>query len=83
MEIVPKLVPGWPVVLDNDLAAMIGTLTKRSNEAAPRNHDRFLWDFRLPLSQEEWRFLESQSATSSVHGGQDGNELGFRQDEPN
>ena len=76
MEILPEfiapsiyIVRGCPVVLDSNLGAMIGTLTKRLNEAAARNHDRFPEDFRLQLTQEEWQNLKSQNATSKSHGG--------------
>ena len=58
-------VRGQRVVLDRDLAALYGVLTKRLNEAVRRNVDRFPPDFAFQLSREEFAHLKSQFATSS------------------
>ena len=64
------------VILDADLAALFGVPTKRLNEQAKRNAERFPADFMFQLSVAEWRNLRSQSATSSSE--QSGNELDAR-----
>jgi len=67
----PKLPPihtirGQRVVLDSDLAALYGVLTKRLNEAVRRNANRFPGDFAFQLTLEEAVNLKSQIATSSA-----------------
>jgi hypothetical protein len=58
------------VIIDSDLAKLYGILTKRLNEAARRNADRFPAEFCFQLTLEEAANLKSQIATSSdVHGG--------------
>jgi len=59
-------VRGRRVVLDSDLAALYGVLTKRLNEAVRRNADRFPVDFCFQLTLEEAAALRSQIATSSA-----------------
>ena len=67
----PKLPPihtvrDQRVVLDSDLAALYGVLTKRLNEAVRRNADRFPKDFCFQLTVQETAFLRSQIATSKT-----------------
>jgi hypothetical protein len=59
------VVRGQRVVLDSDLAALYGVLTKRLNEAIRRNSDRFPPEFAFQLTREEVANLKSQIATSS------------------
>jgi hypothetical protein len=54
------------VILDVDLAGLYGVPTKRLNEQVKRNADRFPGDFMLQLTEEEWKLLKSQNATSSL-----------------
>ena len=59
-------------MLDDDLAALYGVLTKRLNEQVRRNRRRFPGDFLFELRLEEVANLKSQFATSSLagqHGG--------------
>ena len=56
---------GERVILDADLARIYGVTTKRLNEQAKRNADRFPEDFAFELSEEEWETLRSQNATSN------------------
>jgi hypothetical protein len=64
------VVRGFRVILDEDLAKLYGVPTKRLNEQVTRNQDRFPEDFMFRLTQEEWRALRSQIATSE--GGRGG-----------
>ncbi|MDF9830366.1 ORF6N domain-containing protein [Parabacteroides sp. PF5-6] len=59
---------GLRVMLDFDLAAMYGVLTKRLNEQVKRNIRRFPPDFMFQITKEEWDNLKSQIATSSWGG---------------
>jgi hypothetical protein len=64
------LVRGSKVMLDQDLALVYGTSTKRVNEQVRRNLGRFPRDFMFQLTLREWDDLRSQIATSSsLHGG--------------
>jgi hypothetical protein len=66
------VVRGVRVMLDDDLAALYGVLTKRLNEQVRRNRRRFPGDFLFELRLEEVANLKSQFATSSLagqHGG--------------
>ena len=64
------LIRGQKVMLDNDLAELYGVTTKRLNEQARRNADRFPVDFMFQLSPEEYESLRSHFATSRLkHGG--------------
>ena len=56
---------GQRVILDADLARLYCVMTKRFNEAFKRNQNRFPEDFAFHLSEEEFRNLRSQIATSS------------------
>jgi hypothetical protein len=55
-------------MLDADLAAIYGVVTKRLNEQIKRNADRFPSDFMFQLTPEEFAALTSQSATRSERG---------------
>ncbi len=54
------------VLLDVDLAAIYGVLTKAFNQAVKRNSERFPQDFMFQLTAAEWRNLRSQIVTSSL-----------------
>ena len=60
---------GQAVSLDSDLAALYDVTVKRLNEQVKRNQDRFPEDFVFQLTENEWKNLRSQSATSRGHGG--------------
>jgi hypothetical protein len=47
------LVRGQKVMLDSDLAELYGVSTKRLNEQAKRNWDRFPTDFMFKLTAKE------------------------------
>ncbi|MBU1054157.1 MAG: ORF6N domain-containing protein [Proteobacteria bacterium] len=59
------VIRGQKVILDSDLAALYGVETKRLNEQARRNIDKFPEDFMFRLTKEEFENLKSQIATSS------------------
>ncbi|MCJ0741994.1 ORF6N domain-containing protein [Pedobacter montanisoli] len=56
------------VMLDSDLAELYQVETKRLNEQVRRNPDRFPEDFMFQLTENEWKNLKSQIATSSWGG---------------
>ena len=57
------------VMLDQDLAVLYDTSTKRLNEQFRRNIDRFPDDFAFRLKKDEWKILRSQIATlKKKHG---------------
>jgi hypothetical protein len=56
-------------MVDSDLAALYRVSTGRLNEAVKRNIRRFPEDFMFQLTQNEFKNLISQIATSSSHGG--------------
>ena len=60
------LIRDQKVILDADLAELYGVPTKRLNEQARRNIERFLADFMFQLTAEETERLRSQIATSNV-----------------
>lgn len=62
------LIRGHKVMLDNDLAELYGTETRRLNEQVSRNIERFPEDFMFSLTKEEFKNLKSQNATSSWGG---------------
>lgn len=65
------LVRGYNVILDSDLAALYGVLTKTLNQAVKRNARQFPEDFMFQLTLEEaWEIetLKSQSVTSNKRG---------------
>jgi len=59
---------GEKVLLDADLALLYGVETKRLKEAVRRNLARFPEDFMFQLSDEEWKNLRTQFASSSWGG---------------
>ena len=59
---------GERVLLDSDLAFLYGVETKRLNESARRNRDRFPDDFMFQLSEDEWSSLRTQIATLKGRG---------------
>ena len=56
---------GLQVMLDSELAELYGVETKVFNQAVKRNEERFPENFRVQLTEEEFKHLRSQSATSS------------------
>ena len=63
-------VRGQRVMLDADLAAVYGVMTKNLNKAVKRNADRFPNDFAFLLTRQEVANLKFQIGTSSLqHGG--------------
>jgi hypothetical protein len=63
-------VRGQRVMLDADLAAVYGVLTRNLNKAVKRNRDRFPDDFVFLLTRQEVANLKFQFGTSSLeHGG--------------
>ena len=59
---------GVKVMLDRDLADLYEVETKRLKEQVKRNIDRFPKDFMFELTNQEFRNLRSQFATSSWGG---------------
>ena len=55
---------GKQVMLDSDLAKLYKVETKRINEAVSRNKEKFPERFAFRISEDEYRFLKSQIATS-------------------
>lgn len=55
------------VMIDSELAEMYGVETKRLNEQAKRNIDRFPSDFMFQLTEEEWNnFKQSRNEDDSL-----------------
>jgi len=59
---------GQKVMLDEDLAELYQVATGRLNEQVKRNIDRFPHDFMFQLTEEGFKNLKSQFATSSWGG---------------
>src|ERR1700743_1649497 len=59
---------GQKVMLDEDLAELYQVPTGRLNEQVKRNIDRFPVDFMFQLTEDEFKNLKSQNATSSWGG---------------
>ncbi len=57
---------GRQVMLDEDLAALYQVTTKRLNEQVTRNRNRFPSQFMFQLTDDEYKNLRSQFATSSA-----------------
>jgi phage regulator Rha-like protein len=64
-----RLIRGDKVILDEDLAKLYGIETKNLIKAIKRNPDRFPADFMFQLTNQEFKDLKSQSATTSQWGG--------------
>src|SRR5580692_2609416 len=62
------VIRGQKVMLDEDLAELYQVSTGRLNEQVKRNIDRFPADFMFQLTEEEFKNLKSQNATSSWGG---------------
>ena len=62
------MIRGEKVLLDADLAELYGVSTGRFNEQVKRNRARFPADFMFQLTDQEFRGLRSQFATSSLSG---------------
>ncbi len=60
---------GQRVILDSDLAAIYGVLTKELNRAVKRNVKRFPEDFVFQLTPKETESLRCQSGTSNAGRG--------------
>ncbi len=58
-----RTIRGERVILDSDLARLYGVTTKRLNEQAQRNQERFPSDFMFQLTVAEQDGLRSQFAT--------------------
>ena len=58
------LIRGEKVMLDSDLAALYGVATARLNQQVNRNIERFPEDFMFQLTNEEFKALMLQIATS-------------------
>jgi hypothetical protein len=67
-----QLVRGEKVLLDTDLAALYGVVTKRLNEQVRRNPHRFPPDFMFQRTDQEFSRLRSQIATSKIRPGRGG-----------
>ena len=63
------LVRGQKVMLDSDLAKIYGVSTTRLNQQIKRNMSRFPEDFIFKLTNEEFRTLMLQNATSNTSRG--------------
>ncbi len=63
-----RTIRGQHVIIDADLAALFEVATKRINEQAKRNPNKFPEDFRFQLTVEEFNDLKSQNETSSWGG---------------
>ena len=61
---------GVRVILDIDLAALYGVVTKALNRAVKRNPDRFPEDFMFQLTRQEFEVLRSQFGTLKTGRGQ-------------
>jgi hypothetical protein len=62
------MIRGQKVMLDEDLAELYQVPTGRLNEQVKRNIDRFPVDFMFQLTEDEFKNLKSQNATSSWGG---------------
>jgi len=62
------LIRGHRVILDRDIAALYGVVTRDLNKAVTRNLDRFPDDFMIQLTRSEFKNLKFQFGTSSWGG---------------
>ena len=77
------IIRGDQVMIDRDLAQLYEVTTKRINEQVKRNIDRFPSDFVFQLTDEEFKILRSQNATTNFKEIQDEakkntRQIGFR-----
>ena len=70
IESLIRVIRGQQVMLDSDLAMLYGVETKRLNEQAKRNSNRFPEDFMFQLTQDEAVRSRSQIATLNTQRGQ-------------
>ena len=59
---------GQMVILDADIAELYGVETKRINEAARNNTDKFPDGYTIELDKAEWESMKSKFSTSSKGG---------------
>ena len=64
-----RIIRGDKVIFDEDLAELYGIETKNLVKAVRRNLDRFPADFMFQLTNQEFKDLKSQFATTSQWGG--------------
>ena len=64
IESLIRTIRGQKVMVDFDLAMLYGVKNKRLNQQVRRNIKRFPGDFMFQLTQEEWKTLRSQIATT-------------------
>ena len=64
-----RIIRGDKVILDQDLAELYGVENKQLIRSVKRNLDRFPADFMFQLTNQEFKDLKSQFATSSQWGG--------------
>lgn len=64
-----RIIRGDKVILDGDLAALYGIETRSLIQAVRRNSDRFPADFMFQLTNQEFKDLKLQFATTSQWGG--------------
>ena len=62
-------VRGQRVVLDEAVAMLFGSETKKLNQQVTRNQDKFGDDFSFVMTKEEFETLRSQNVTSSLGWG--------------
>ncbi len=70
-EAIEKMVftiSGQQVILDSDVAALYGVVTKRVNEAVKNNPEKFPDGYIVSLNKLEWDLLKSKYSTS-IKGG--------------
>ena len=61
-------ISGQPAILDSDVAALYGVVTKRVNEAVRNNPEKFPDGYIVSLNKLEWNQLKSKYSTS-IKGG--------------
>jgi hypothetical protein len=64
-----RIIRGDKVIFDEDLAELYGIETKKLVQAVRRNIDRFPADFMFQLTNQEFKGLKSQFATTNQWGG--------------
>ncbi len=56
---------GQKIMIDSDIALLYGVETKRLIEQVKRNIERFPDDFMFQITEDEYKILRSQNATSN------------------